>query len=76
VFVLGWQDRIRTELASISNVNIPQWKAINNNLTLDAVIRKGLLIHGAVPRSLYREVPSGGRIVAGYFVPQGVIVYL
>lgn len=67
-----WQDKIRTELALISN-DIPQWKAINTNTALDAVIREGLRIHGAVPGSLYREVPSGGRMIAGHFVPQGVM---
>jgi len=71
-----WQDKIRTELASISNDftdDIPQWKAISTSTALDAVIREGLRIHGAVPGSLYREVPSGGRMIAGHFVPQGVI---
>jgi hypothetical protein len=42
-------------------------------MTLDAVNRKGLRLHGVVPGSLYREVPSGGRIIAGHFVPEGVI---
>lgn len=68
-----WQDKIRTELLSISTESVSQWETIHTNVTLDAVIREGLRLHGAVPGSLYREVPSGGRIIAGHFVPEGVI---
>ena len=71
-----WQDKVRTELTSIQDVaivNMPTWESIKNKAALHAVIQEGLRMHGAVPGSLYREVPKGGRIIDGHFVPQGVI---
>ncbi|KAI0010300.1 cytochrome P450 3A13 [Xylariaceae sp. FL0662B] len=41
---------------------------------LDAVISEGLRCFPAIPMSLPRYVPPGGRTIDGYFVPEGTIV--
>lgn len=41
---------------------------------LDAVIMEGLRCFPAIPMSLPRYVPSGGRMIDGHFVPSGTIV--
>lgn len=41
---------------------------------LDAVVMEGLRCFPAIPMSLPRYVPHGGRVVAGFSVPGGAIV--
>ncbi|ELQ42119.1 cytochrome P450 monooxygenase [Pyricularia oryzae Y34] len=41
---------------------------------LDAIVQEGLRCFPAIPMSLPRYVPSGGRHVDGYFMPEGTIV--
>ncbi|KAI1877879.1 uncharacterized protein JN550_000061 [Neoarthrinium moseri] len=41
---------------------------------LDAVVLEGLRCFPAIPMSLPRYVPSGGRTIDGYFVPEATIV--
>lgn len=41
---------------------------------LDAVVKEGLRLFSSVPMSLPRKVPSGGRIIDGFFVPEDTIV--
>ncbi|KAL0767387.1 hypothetical protein CaCOL14_010237 [Colletotrichum acutatum] len=41
---------------------------------LDAVVQEGLRCYPAIPMSLPRVVPAGGKTVDGYFVSEGTIV--
>ncbi|OCH89926.1 cytochrome P450 [Obba rivulosa] len=41
---------------------------------LDAVVKEGLRCFSPIPMSLPRKVPSGGRMVAGVFIPEDTIV--
>lgn len=41
---------------------------------LDAVVMEGLRCFPAIPMSLPRYVPEGGRNIEGYFVPGGTVV--
>lgn len=41
---------------------------------LDAVIQEGLRCFPAIPMSLPRVVPAGGRVIDGYSVPEKIIV--
>ncbi|KAI0128477.1 cytochrome P450 [Xylariales sp. AK1849] len=41
---------------------------------LDAVVSEGLRCFPAIPMSLPRYVPSGGRTIDGYFVPERTVV--
>ncbi|KAI1143994.1 cytochrome P450 3A13 [Hypoxylon sp. FL0543] len=43
-------------------------------LYLDAVVSEGLRCFPAIPMSLPRYVPSGGRTIDGYYIPEGTIV--
>ncbi|OTA93092.1 hypothetical protein M434DRAFT_73723 [Hypoxylon sp. CO27-5] len=43
-------------------------------LYLDAVVSEGLRCFPAIPMSLPRYVPSGGRTIDCYYIPEGVIV--
>ena len=65
-----WQDRIRKELGNIKG--IPQWKTISGLEILDAIVKEALRLHSSAPASLWREVPEGGMIIAGHFIPQYV----
>ena len=40
----------------------------------DCVIEEALRLYGAAPGALPRVVPSGGRELAGYFIPGGTVV--
>ncbi|GKT73025.1 cytochrome P450 [Colletotrichum tofieldiae] len=41
---------------------------------LDAVVQEGLRCYPAIPMSLPRVIPDGGKQVDGYFIPEGSIV--
>ncbi len=41
---------------------------------LDAVVTEGLRCFPAIPMSLPRRVPAGGRTIDGFFVPEGTTV--
>lgn len=41
---------------------------------LDAVVQEGLRVFPAIPMSLPRSVPKGGKTIDGYFIPEGSIV--
>ncbi|KAK6527789.1 hypothetical protein TWF694_004769 [Orbilia ellipsospora] len=45
-----------------------------NLVYLTAVIKEALRLYSAAPMGLPRVVPDGGRLLAGYFFPQGVNV--
>ncbi|KAI1417733.1 cytochrome P450 3A13 [Hypoxylon sp. FL1857] len=47
---------------------------IDKLLYLDAVVSEGLRCFPAIPMSLPRYVPSGGRTIDGYHIPEGAIV--
>lgn len=48
--------------------------AIDKLPFLDAVVQEGLRCFPAIPMSLPRFVPQGGRTIDGYFVPENTIV--
>ncbi|RFU23899.1 hypothetical protein B7463_g12441, partial [Scytalidium lignicola] len=70
-----WQSKMRQELNQLQSTNrtIPFAK-INKLPVLDAVITETLRKHTAIPSSLPRVVPAGGRELGGYFLPGGTII--
>ncbi|KAI0146012.1 cytochrome P450 3A13 [Hypoxylon sp. NC0597] len=62
------QRRLQEEL--LANPEI----GLNKLLYLDAVVSEGLRCFPAIPMSLPRYVPSGGRTIDGYYIPEGAIV--
>ncbi|KAI0841668.1 cytochrome P450 3A13 [Hypoxylon sp. FL0890] len=62
------QRRLQEELRENSDIGIEKL------LYLDAVVSEGLRCFPAIPMSLPRYVPSGGRTIDGYYMPEGVIV--
>ena len=65
---LQYQQRLRDEI--LANPGVP----FDKLTFMDAVVTEGLRCFPAIPMSLPRYVPQGGRTIDGYFVPQGVIV--
>lgn len=63
-----YQKMLQTELRSY-----PQ-EAAEGLPILDAIVHEGLRCFPAIPMSLPRYVPTGGRIIDNYFIPQGTIV--
>ncbi|KAI1405764.1 cytochrome P450 3A13 [Hypoxylon fuscum] len=62
------QRRLQEELLANPDTNFDKL------LYLDAVVSEGLRCFPAIPMSLPRYVPSGGRTIDGYLVPAGTIV--
>ncbi|KAI0166095.1 cytochrome P450 [Xylariaceae sp. FL1272] len=62
------QHRLREELRLFPDVPFDKLPY------LDAVVHEGLRCFPAIPMSLPRYVPKNGRIIDGYFVPEGTIV--
>ncbi|KAI0180135.1 cytochrome P450 3A13 [Hypoxylon sp. FL1284] len=62
------QQRLREELLKNTDASFDKLPY------LDAVVQEGLRCFPAIPMSLPRYVPSGGRVIDGYFIPGGTIV--
>ena len=65
---LHYQDKIREELQSNHDARFDELPF------LDAIVQEGLRCFPAIPMSLPRFVPSGGRTIDGYFVPENATV--
>lgn len=65
---LHYQERLRQELRD--NPGAP----FDKLPFLDAVVMEGLRCFPAIPMSLPRYVPRGGKLIDGYFVPEHTIV--
>jgi len=61
-----WQEQIRNESAGC------EWKDVSNSPILEGVIKEALRLHAAAPASLWREVPDGGLVLSGYYIPEKV----
>lgn len=66
---LGFQQRLQQELRDSG----PETQ-FNKLPFLDAVVMEGLRCFPAIPMSLPRYVPPGGRDIDGFFIPGGTIV--
>ncbi|KAI0476723.1 cytochrome P450 3A13 [Xylaria cf. heliscus] len=62
------QRRLQEEL--IANPDVP----FDKLPYLDAVVMEALRVYPAIPMSLPRYVPKGGRTIDGYFIPEHTIV--
>ena len=67
-----WQNRLREELRGRAFQTIPKNIEITDLPILDAVVNESLRLHPAAPASLVRSTPSGGRMIDGHFMPEGV----
>lgn len=78
---LGLQRRLQAELRASHHHHHPVFPKDGETTTpfdklpfLDAVVQEGLRCFPAIPMSLPRYVPAGGRTIDGYFVPAGTVV--
>ncbi|KAF3098978.1 hypothetical protein TWF102_004807 [Orbilia oligospora] len=72
-----YQETIRSSLPDLCPFDQPLTVAdinqILNNTYLNSVIKETLLIFPAIPVTLPRVVPSGGRVVDGLWLPAGTL---
>lgn len=47
---------------------------IENLPLTSAVIEEALRLYGAAPGALLRRVPKGGKVLAGYYIPEDIVV--
>ncbi|KAK7742134.1 hypothetical protein SLS53_004720 [Cytospora paraplurivora] len=67
-----FQEALRAELRGVGGTAAGEgWDKLPY---LDAVVMEGLRCFPAIPMSLPRYVPPGGRSIDGYFVPGGTVV--
>ncbi|KAK1781535.1 cytochrome P450 [Copromyces sp. CBS 386.78] len=66
---LQYQIKLREELLSF-----PADLSFDKHPYLDAVVMEGLRCFPAIPMSLPRIVPRGGKTIDGYFLPEGTTV--
>ncbi|TQN73534.1 putative sterigmatocystin biosynthesis P450 monooxygenase [Colletotrichum shisoi] len=69
---LRFQEALQRELRE--NAGAASTAAFDRLPFLDAVVQEGLRCFPAIPMSLPRYVPRGGRTIDGYFVPEGAVV--
>ncbi|GJC95547.1 cytochrome P450 [Colletotrichum higginsianum] len=69
---LRFQEALQRELRE--NAGAASTAAFDRLPFLDAVVQEGLRCFPAIPMSLPRYVPRGGRAIDGYFVPEGTVV--
>ncbi|KZL67040.1 cytochrome p450 [Colletotrichum incanum] len=69
---LRFQEALRQELRE--NAGAAGAAAFDRLPFLDAVVQEGLRCFPAIPMSLPRYVPRGGRTIDGYFVPEWTVV--
>lgn len=67
-----WQDQLREELSARKHDDVPKYTSIVDLPILDAIVNESLRLHPAAPASLVRSTPAGGRMLDGYFMPEGV----
>ncbi|KAJ3956719.1 hypothetical protein N0V92_006731 [Colletotrichum tropicale] len=65
---LEFQKKLQTEIRENPDVSFDKLSY------LDAVVQEGLRCFPAIPMSLPRVVPHGGKQIDGFFVPEGSIV--
>ncbi len=69
---LGFQEKL---INSLSKSKIGSSEELEGeNSYLDAVIKESLRCFPPIPMSQPRYVPSGGRVINGYYVKEGTIV--
>lgn len=67
---MAYQERLRAEVRQA----VSQGEGWEKLPFLDAVVMEGLRCFPAIPMSLPRLVPLGGRIIDGYNLPEGTVV--
>ena len=69
----AWQSRLRNELGQVGlEDGVVKYKDVSDLKILDAVLLESMRKNSAIPSTLPRVVPKGGRNMDGVFVPEGV----
>jgi len=70
------QDKLYEELKSVDFPadGVPSIQQIDSLPYLDAVLKEGLRMYPAIPMTLFRDVPGGGKVMNGYYLPGGTMV--
>ena len=71
-----WQERLYDEMRPLElQERSLRTIDLGNLPILSAVISETLRLHAAIPASLPRVVPAGGRQMGNFFIPSGVCIY-
>ena len=70
------QEKLHEELMSIDfpSDGVPSIQQLDSLPYLDSVIKEALRLYAAIPMTLFRDVPQGGKVMNGYFLPEGTTV--
>jgi cytochrome P450 len=70
------QDKLRSEVQSVQTLpgSVPAHQSLVRLPFLNAVIQETMRRHSPIPMGLLRQIPRGGREMAGYFMPGEVRV--
>ena len=67
----SFQERLHKEITSLPTTS-PSLADIDKLPILDAILREGLRVFSAIPFLEPREVPTGGRMLNNFFLPEQV----
>src|SRR5437879_5180045 len=62
------------ELMSLKLSNPPTWEELSGLPLLHAIVKETLRLHPPAGFNLPRAVPTGGRTICGYYLPEGTTV--
>jgi len=70
------QEKLHEELSTLDFPvdGVPSIQQLDSLPYLDAVIKEGLRLYAAIPMTLFRDVPTEGKVMNGYFIPGGTTV--
>ncbi len=65
----GLREELQKANVSCGPASAPRYSQIESLPLLDGIVLEGLRLHGPAVASLPRQVPAGGDVIDGYFIP-------
>lgn len=72
----GLREELTASGADTGASGVAKYSQIESLPLLEGIVLEGLRLHGPAVASLPRQVPAGGRVIDGYFIPRNVSIAL